>query len=156
MPTWLQWSLIAAGLATAALLAFFIARQLTRLRTQRIRSEKNRAFQAQRRQQMIDSIRVLAQAVEEDQVEYSEACLRLKGLLDHVAPDLLSQPPFQVFQDVHDRIQHMPTHRARQSTEPKFLEKMDQERFAVEEEFSDNIRRAATTIRYHEFPSHWD
>ncbi|KPP99234.1 DUF2489 domain-containing protein [Marinobacter sp. HL-58] len=151
MPPWLQWTLIIAGLLVIALLVAFIARQFRTLQDSKKRQAKTEAFQRERRESMVESIRVLAMAVEEDQVEYSEACLRIKGLLDHVAPELLAESPYLVFQEVHDLIQHMPTHRARQETEGRFVEKMDRERLAVEEEHADAIRRAATAIRHHQF-----
>jgi hypothetical protein len=151
MPLWLQWTLIIAGLLAIALLVAFIIRQSRTLQDGKKRQAKTEAFQKERRENMVESIRVLAMAVEEDQVEYSEACLRIKGLLDHVSPELLEQSPFRVFQEVHDLIQHMPTHRARQETDGRFVEKMDRERLAVEEEHADAIRRAATAIRHHSF-----
>lgn len=151
MPEWLQWTLIIAGLLAIALLVAFILRQSRLLQEERKRQAKTETFQTERRRSMVESIRVLAMAVEEDQVEYSEACLRIKGLLDHVAPELLEKSPFRIFQEVHDRLQHMPTHRARQETEGRFVEKMDRERLAVEKEHADAIRRAATAIRHHPF-----
>ncbi|MDX1558509.1 MAG: DUF2489 domain-containing protein [Marinobacter sp.] len=151
MPQWLQWSLIIAGLVAILLLALFIRRQMQLLSENRKRQAKTEAFQTNRRKDMIRSIHVIAMAVEEDQIEYSEACLRLKGLLDHIAPELLEQSPFRVFQEVHDQLQHMPTHRARQATETKFVEKMDRERLDIEQKHSDAIRRAATAIRHHSF-----
>ena len=117
----------------------------------RKRQAKAEEIQTNRRKDMIRSVRVIAMAVEEDQIEYSEACLRLKGLLDHIAPELLEQSPFRVFQDVHDQLQHMPTHRARQATETKFVENRDKERLDVEQKHADAIRRAATAIRHHSF-----
>jgi exopolyphosphatase/pppGpp-phosphohydrolase len=151
MPQWLQWSLIIAGLIAIVLMLVFIRRQVGLLSENRKRQAKTEAFQANRRKDMIRSVHVIAMAVEEDQIEYSEACLRLKGLLDHIAPDLLERPPFRVFQEVHDRLQHMPTHRARQATETRFVEKMDKERFEVEHKHADQIRRAATALRHHSF-----
>ncbi|EMP54189.1 hypothetical protein MSNKSG1_17426 [Marinobacter santoriniensis NKSG1] len=151
MPPWLQWTLIIAGLATIGCLVLFIRKQLNTINLHRRREEKASEFRLKRRQDMIDSIRVIALAVEEDQIEYSEACLRLKGLLDHVAPDLLDQSPFRVFQTVHEKLQHMPTHRARQATDSRFIEKLDKERFDVERAHTDEIRRAATAIRHHRF-----
>lgn len=151
MPQWLQWTLIIGGVAAIALLLVFIRRQAGIISEGRRRKEKADAFQQKRRQDMIDSIRVIAMAVEADQVEYSEACLRIKGLLDHVAPELLEHLPFRVFLVVHEKLQHMPTHGARQATETRFVEKMDKERFEVEEMHADEIRRAATAIRHHQF-----
>lgn len=151
MPRGLQLVIIAIGLVAIAILLFYIWRQSRAIAEQRLRQKKTEEFQAKRRDEMIESIRIIAMAVEEDQVEYSEACLRLKGLLDYVAPELLETSPYRVFQAVHDKIQHMPTHRARQGTDAKFVQKMDKERFAVEEEHSDEVRRAATAIRHHRF-----
>jgi hypothetical protein len=68
-----------------------------------------------------------------------------------VAPELLEQSPYRIFQDMHDRIEHMPTHEARQETDPQFIRKLDEQRFALEREHSDAIRRAATAIRHHSF-----
>lgn len=151
MPQWLQWSLITAGLFAIVFLMLFIRRQTAILAREKKRKEKAEAFRQHRRNDMIESIRLIALAVEENQVEYSEACLRIKGLLDHVAPELLTQAPFAVFLEVHNRLQHMPTHRTRQATETRFVEKMDRERFAVEQEHADEIRRAATAIRHYSF-----
>lgn len=151
MPLWLQWTLIITGLIAIACLLWFIRKQTKTLSEGRRRQQKAREFQAKRREDMISSIRVIAMAVEEDQIEYSEACLRIKGLLDHVAPDLLEEAPFRVFLTVHEKLEHMPTHRARQATDTRFVEKMDRERFEVEKAYADEIRRAATAIRHHQF-----
>lgn len=151
MPQWLQWSLIIAGAIAILLLLVFIRRQTVMLSESRKRQEKAEAFQAKRRQDMVDSLRVIAMAVEEEQIEYSEACLRIKGLLDHVAPELLEKPPFRVFLIVNEQISHMPTHQARQDADAPLVAKMDKERFAVEKRYADEIRRGATAIRNHTF-----
>ncbi|MCK7553007.1 DUF2489 domain-containing protein [Marinobacter goseongensis] len=151
MPLWLQWTLIIAGLLAIATLIAFIVRQSRLLSLSRRRDDKNRAFREKRRQSMVESIQVIAMAVEEDQVEYSEACLRLKGLLDHVAPELLERSPYRIFREISDQLQHMPTHQARQATDTRFIEKMDQERLALEKQHADTIRRAATALRQHAF-----
>lgn len=151
MPQWLQWSLIIVGVIAIVVLLGFIRRQMVMLTEGRRRQKKAEAFQAKRRKDMIDSIRVIAMAIEEEQVEYSEGCLRIKGLLDHVAPELMEKPPYRVFMEVYEQLRHMPTHQARQDTEARFVAKMDKERFAVERKYSDEIRGAATAIRNHGF-----
>lgn len=151
MPEWLQWILILAGLAATVFLAVFILRQSRVIKRGKARDQRNLEFRQKRREDMAESIRVLAMAVEEDQMEYSEACLRIKGLLDHLEPELMQHQPYRVFQEVHDQIAHMPTHEARQQTETRFVEKMDAERRAVEERHHDRIRRAATALRGHTF-----
>lgn len=151
MPQWLQLSLITGGAIAIIALLGFIRRQMILLFASRKRQQKAEAFQTKRRQNMIDSLRVIAMAIEEDQVEYSEACLRIKGLLDHVEPQLMEKPPFRVFMEVYEQLCHMPTHQARQDTDARFVDKMDKERFAVEKRHADEIRHAATAIRNHTF-----
>ena len=151
MPQWLQWALIIGGLIVIACLLLIIIRQMKDLRASRHRTGVAEAFQKDRRDTMIESIRILAKAVEADQVEYSEACLRIKGLLDHVAPEVLEQAPYRIFLEVFEKLQHMPTHQARLDTESRFLAKMDKERFEIEKIRADAIRRAATAIRHHQF-----
>ncbi|PAV25066.1 uncharacterized protein DUF2489 [Tamilnaduibacter salinus] len=151
MPGWLQWGLILAGLAAIAFLARFITQRLRAERQQQRSDAKTRALQKERRDSMVESIRVLAMAVEQDQMEYSEACLRIKGLLDHVKPELLDETPYRIFREIHERIEHMPTHEERQQTDRHFVRKMDKERFALEQEHADAIRRAATAVRHHPF-----
>ncbi|HKK55667.1 DUF2489 domain-containing protein [Marinobacter sp.] len=147
MPQWLQWTLIIGGLIASALLVRFIAGQSRRLKAHRRSQEKNESFRQERHASMVESLKVLGMAVEAEQMEYSEACLRIKGLLDHVKPELLTQPPFRVFQEVHDLLQHMPTHKARQDTDTRFVEKMDRERMAIEEAHADRIREAVAALR---------
>lgn len=151
MSQWLQWTLIIAGILVIGLLGHFIWQRSRRIRQQQAAEKKNQSFRDERRAKMIESIQVLAMGLEQNQVEYSEACLRIKGLLDHVAPELLSQSPYRIFQEMHDHIDHMPTHEARQETDPQFIRKLDEQRFALEREHSDSIRRAATAIRHHSF-----
>lgn len=148
MPQWLEWVLIISGVIVIAVLISFIVRQMRILKTRKRSQEKTEIFQKERRASMVESLRVLAMSVEADQMEYSEACLRIKGLLDHVKPELLEHPPFRVFQEVHDLIQHMPTHQARQDTDSRFVEKMDRERMAIEETHATRIRDAAIALRY--------
>lgn len=151
MPGWLQWVLILAGFAAIGFLARFITQRMRAERQQQRSDAKTHALQEERRSSMIESIQVLAMAVEQNQMEYSEACLRIKGLLEHVKPELLDETPYRIFREINDRIEHMPTHEERQQTDQHFVRKMDQERFALEKEHADAIRRAATAIRHYQF-----
>jgi len=151
MPRGLQLTFIVIGLVVIGLLLFYIWRQSRLLNEERLRQKKAEEFQAKRKEEMVESIRIIAIAVEEEQVEYSEACLRLKGLLDYVAPELLSQEPYNVFQAVHEKLEHMPTHRARKAADTEMVQQMDVERFAIEKEYAERIRQAASAIRHVRF-----
>lgn len=151
MPRGLQLAFIAIGLVIIGALLFYIWRQSKRLNQQRLAQKKTEELQAQRRDKMVESIRIIALAVEEKQIEYSEACLRLKGLLDYVDPSLLNKTPFEVFQTVYDKIQHMPTHEARKNTDSRTIRKLDKERLAVEQTHATEIREAASALKHHRF-----
>lgn len=151
IPETLQWALIAIGLVAIAVLIYVIQRQWRRLSHFHRAQEHTRQLQQQRRDSMIESIRILAMTIEQEQVEPSEGCIRIKGLLDHVAPELLTQKPYHVFQVMYEKTEHMPTHEARRQADPKLIERLDEERFALESEYRDSIQEAAIAIRYHRF-----
>lgn len=151
MPQNLQWVLILVGAIAIAFLSVFILRQWRRLRQHRRAVERTQALQAERRDSMIESIRILAMTLEQEQVEPSEGCIRIKGLLDHVEPELLRHSPYDVFQTMYEKTEHMPTHEARQQADPKLIRRLDEERFALEAEHADAIREAALAIRYYRF-----
>ncbi|TVP54020.1 MAG: DUF2489 domain-containing protein [Halomonadaceae bacterium] len=146
----MQWVLIALGLAASAGLLWYILSQMKQHRAVQRSREKTRALQQQRRESMIESIQLLAMTAEQEQVEYSEACIRIKGLLDHVAPQLLSQEPYTVFQLMYEKTEHMPTHQARKQADQALIRQLDEERFALEKEHGAAIHRAAVAIRQHD------
>jgi|GEM_PF-111423 hypothetical protein len=151
IPQTLQWTLIAVGVVAIAVLIYVIQRHWRRLNQFRRAQEHTRQLQQQRRDSMIKSIRILARSIEEEQVEPSEGCIRIKGLLDHVAPELLTQKPYNVFQTLYEKTEHMPTHESRRQADPKLISRLDEERFALEAEYADSIQEAAVAIRFHRF-----
>lgn len=153
MPLAVQWTLIILGLAASAGLVWYIQRQRRQLKSIHQSRAKTRALQAKRRESMIESIRLLAMTAEQEQVEYSEACIRIKGLLDHVAPHLLAREPFSIFQRMYEKTEHMPTHEARKQADPELIRQLDEERFALEREHGEAIHRAVVAIRGFDFES---
>ncbi|WP_295719507.1 DUF2489 domain-containing protein [uncultured Halovibrio sp.] len=151
MPQNMQWMLIIAGLIAIAGLSLYILRKGRRLRQHQRALERTQALQAERRESMIESIRILAMTLEQEQVEPSEGCIRIKGLLDHVEPELLNHSPYSVFQTIYEKTEHMPTHEARKQADPKLIQRLDQERFALEAEHAEAIHEAALAIRYYRF-----
>ncbi len=152
MSATMQWILIALGLFAIVILALIIKRQWHQLSHAKKAQERTRELQQERHAKMIESIRILAMTIEQEQVEPSEGCIRIKGLLDHVAPELLSRKPYEVFQVIYEKTEHMPTHEARRQTDPKIIRELDEERFALEREYATEIREAAMAIRVYPFP----
>lgn len=92
------------------------------------------------------SIKVIAQCMLDEQVELSEGCIRIKVLLDHVAPELHEDPYFKIFALVYDATRHMPTHEARKETDRKTIMKLDLERMKMEAKHKDEIMSATRQL----------
>lgn len=96
-----------------------------------------------------ESIAVIATLTLDDQVELSEASIRLKILLDHYDSNMHEKDDFRIFNEVYAALKHMPTHQARKNTDKRFLHKLDQERFAIEAKHRDAIRAGAQALLKH-------
>lgn len=95
---------------------------------------------------VVDSLEVIATLTLDDQVELSEACIRIKILLDHYDAGLHDEAPFEIFAKVYGLLEHMPTHEARKKTDKRFIHKLDQQRFAIEAKHREEIREAAKAL----------
>ena len=111
------------------------------------------AQQAQAEQQLEDtrlsatqSIKVIAQCMLDEQIELSEGCIRIKVLLDHVAPEFHKDPYFKIFTQVYEATQHMPTHEARKEADKKLIMKLDLERLTLEDEHKEAILSASRQL----------
>ncbi|WP_156506094.1 DUF2489 domain-containing protein, partial [Oleiphilus sp. HI0117] len=96
-------------------------------------------------------IKVIAQCMLDEQVELSEGCIRIKVLLDHLAPNLHEDERFSVFIKMYDALEHMPTHEARKQTDKRVIFKLDQERFKLEEDNQHAILSASKALLEHSF-----
>lgn len=92
------------------------------------------------------SLYVLGKSILDDQIELSEACIRIKVLLDNSQPGWHGEPDLAIFSRMYDDMSHMPTHQARQDTDKRFIHKLDQQRFRLEHELRDDIRAAAQAL----------
>lgn len=95
-----------------------------------------------------DSLSVICTLLIDQQVEISEGCIRIRVLLDHYNSQWLELDDFAVFREVHDALSHMPTHQARKQTDKKIIQKLDQERFAIEERNAERVHKAAQALRH--------
>lgn len=143
------WSLTILGLVLIAVLVYVIRKQLSMLKGNAAPAERagDESLPANAHQlDLKESLRVIATLALEDQVELSEASIRIKVLIDHLDADLHSQAPFSVFEEMYLALQHMPTHQARKDTDKKFIRKLDQQRFAIESRHRERIREGARAL----------
>ena len=149
MPHSNPWIFILAGSIVSVLLVVFIHRQIINLK--RIETTKKNLQQRTEatRAHVISSIKLLARCILADQVEFSEACIRIKVLLDNLAPDIHREPEYAIFNEIYESTSHMPTHEARKKVDRRFLFKLDKQRWELEARNEADIRKAAKKLLSH-------
>lgn len=151
----LIYTLIAVGLAAVLLLSLQIRRQLQRQR-ERVAAEQAQAEQVKQqaeahRRYLADSVRLVASAVLHDEkMTLTEGCIRLKVLLDNLAPHLLQHQDFSIIERVYEATRHIPFLEAW-----KALSKVEQARYQlqmvqVEAEHLDAVQQAMRKLQ--EYP----
>ncbi|WP_210395784.1 DUF2489 domain-containing protein [Motiliproteus sediminis] len=107
-----QWLLIVVGCLAIAGLMLLIRGQLRR--QQKVQQQQQQRLaeieaEAQKQRDYLEqSVRVIATAMQEEQCEMVEGCIRLKKLLDHLAPYLHEHETFGIFNTVFEATKHMP------------------------------------------------
>ncbi len=153
MPDFWVYAGIALGGLLSVALSGYIFVTLRKMRAMQAaiaqrEAEQEAELQAHRAH-LRESLEVIARTMLEDQVELSEACIRLKVLIDNYDPDLHQQRGFAVFNELHARLAHMPTHQARKEADPKWIRKLDKERYRLEREYREDLRSAGEKLLQH-------
>ena len=140
------WSGILVGLVVIAGLCWFILSKYRELKAFKAQRAQQEAQQKEQRDYLVDSIKVIATTMLEDQVELSEGCIRIKVLMDHLDASLHEDEAFKIFEQMYRDTEHMPTHQARKNTDKNFIHKLDQQRFALEKQHRESIRKASLAL----------
>lgn len=124
---------------------------LARLRQQNHKRE--RAI-ARRNARIVDSIRVIAMAVREDQCNLSEGAIRLTNLLNTLQ---FSQPrdfnrEYPGLYGLYDKVKDMPTHEARKQYKRNEIMRMDLDRAGFEHELEGQIKTEVALLAVLELP----
>ena len=147
--------LIGGGLVAIVGLVWLISWQL---RSQRQAREAQQALldgvrlkaQAQR-DYLIESVRVIASAMGDGQCELTEGCIRLKKLLDHLAPYLHEHQDYAIINRMYELTKHMPILEEWKKLKLKQRFEMTRQREAFEAEHADAIAHAAKSLSRYNF-----
>lgn len=148
----LTYTLIAIGLVAIVLLSTLIYRQLKTARELREQQEQQaREYEQQAQEQrryLIDSIRIIASAVLHDEkMTMTEGCIRVKVMLDNLAPHLHQHENFAVIERVYRATEHIPfleDWKALSRTEKREYQK---EMAQLEKEHGEQVRTAMTELQ---------
>jgi len=134
------------SLVVIAISLWFIRQQL---KLSQVREEKIRAGEAryeEERQKRVDSIRVLLMAVGSNELNWVEASIRIKHLLDQLGVNLADHEDISAFYVMTEKTAHIPTHEQwkdlPKSAKDKFLKEMQ----AYEQEHAEHLLRAKSSL----------
>jgi len=144
-----DWLLILLGLIAIAGLSLIVRRQVITLRREKNLQKALQTKAEATHTHIVKSLKILARCIIAEQVEYSEACIRIKVLLDNIAPELHQQADYAIFNSIYDATAHMPTHEARKSVDRRFLFKLDKQRWQLETEKEAAIKQGARNLLKH-------
>lgn len=82
-------------------------------------------------EQRLKSIEMICRAAQHGDCELSEACIRVKKLLEYY-PGLEQDPHYRAIQAMYTDIEHFDTHDSRRALSRKEMQSQDRERLAIE------------------------
>ncbi len=147
---------------TALLLAIFCALMLVVIVYVLHQQRKNRAHNQhnidgllmmldKQNTHRVESVAVIARAMQAKQCELSEGCIRLTMLIEQLDPQLLSQAPYCVFKEVYNQTDHMPIKDAWEKLDRSVKAKLNAERRTIEDAHRERIAQAVDALLQHRF-----
>jgi len=150
-----QWLWLIAGVLAIGGLVAVIRAQLSGHRaTQQAHADRLAALQAEAQKQrdyLEESVRVIASAIRDEQCEVAEGCIRLKKLLDHLAPYLHEHQAFAVFNQVYELTKHLPIRDDWKQLKPNQRMAYRTELELIEKQHKDSVQAAAAALLSHKF-----
>lgn len=148
----LTYLLIAAGLILILILSFVIRRQLRAQHQARVEQQRQRETlereAREHRQYLIDSVRIIASAVLHDEkMTMTEGCIRLKVLLDNLAPHLHQHEQFAVINRVFEATAHIPFLEEWRALDTAQKRRYEKEMAQVERDQGESVRHAMRALQ---------
>ncbi|WP_067222958.1 DUF2489 domain-containing protein [Marinomonas gallaica] len=131
---------------------YFISRQLklNKQRADRIQAGEQRL--QEERAKRIESVRILMQAIEEDdKLTWTEVAIRVKNLLDQLSIDLSEHESVSAIYVVEQNTQHIPTHDQWNELPLKARRKYRDEMDALEAKHLEQLRQAKIDLLAYKF-----
>ena len=143
------------GLLVIVALSVYIVRQLGKLKEQRRQQEQNRqrleeakSKAREQREYMIESIRVIARAMSEDErLTLTEGCIRLKVLIDNLKPEIHQDPDFEIIEQHYQATRHIPFLKEWRKLERREQRRYQHEMNRLESQNRSALLRAAEKLR---------
>lgn len=150
-----QLLLILIGLALIGALLWYIVRALRIERQAKAeKAAKLREIESKAQEQrdyLIESVQVISRAMQDEQCELAEGCIRLKVLLDHLAPFLHEHEDFSIISTMYESTKHMPILDEWKKLKLRQRHKLTLEREALEDQHRESIIMAVRKLAVYNF-----
>ena len=146
MNTGVVWALTVLGVLVCIALFVKIKRQVGFLDQHRQEIARLNAKAKSNQDKLRESIYILCSSMIDKQVEISEGCMRVKILLDHLDARHHHDAVIGVFNEVYERLESMPRFEQRKTVNKRILNKLDETRFAVEDEYRERVLAACKVL----------
>ncbi len=151
---WL-WCFIVLGALIIVVLAAIATRLVYKVyRQQKERAAKlkaleeaNQKAQQEQREWLNKSVQILAQALHNDELSLTEACIRISGCLDSLNVQVAVKEEFSAFYQLRDKTAHIPYLEAWKQLSKAEQNQFDIERLRHESTFNDFVMDAAKRIQ---------
>lgn len=132
------------------LLSIYLGYLLQELRKQKKKVEEAEKFLSQKNQERhefrVSSLETIALATLQEQCEISEACIRIKKLLEYY-PDVADQKSLVIIQEMYNEIKSFDTLEARNALSKQEKFKQDTQRFKIEEQYRESFLEALKELQ---------
>jgi hypothetical protein len=138
--------LICAAIIIIVGLGFYAGKLLLQLKQQKQRQAQTRL---KRIDSITESVQVIAKAMEQQQCDLSEGCIRICNLLPALPMDNLPDyaTNYPAIYSLYEKVAHMPTHKAREQLPKKERRKQDIQRAEWEAELETRILREVAILK---------
>lgn len=144
--TTLLWGFSILGILICSVLAIKIVRQVRFLSAHKQELAEAQSKAKINQDKLRESIRILCSSMIDEQVEISEGCMRVKILIDHLDARLHHDEVLGVFNEVYDRLETMPRFEQRKTVNKLILNKLDETRFSVENDYRERVLTACNAL----------
>ena len=112
------------------------------------RTRQHEQVVAAQNARLLESIDAIARAMRQEQCPLSEGSIRIAVLLDHMVmqPETDFSKHYPAIHEMYGKIKHMPTHEARKQHPREEIERMDEEREALEESMAEAIQQDVKSL----------
>lgn len=93
-----------------------------------------------------DSIITICKATVQGQCEFSEACIRIKKLLEYY-PEIASEEQFKVIQNMYEEIKGFSTHGERLNLSKQEIFNQDKARFSIEAKYKQDMHKSLEILQ---------